>query len=83
MRGRDAVRDPGVTDLALGPDQALRHRRLRHQERPGDLGGRETCQRAQRQRDLSVDCECRVTTREDQPETVIGDAAVVARVGAR
>ena len=41
VRSRDAVRDLRLTDLALRPRQPLGHRRLRHQERPGDLGGRQ------------------------------------------
>src|SRR6266536_5604351 len=38
MGGRDSERDAGVADLALGADQALGHRVLRHQERPGGSG---------------------------------------------
>jgi hypothetical protein len=38
------VRDPGVADLGLGPDQALGHRRFGDQERVGDLPGREPAQ---------------------------------------
>ena len=47
---RHAVRDPGVADLALGPDQALGQGRLRDEEGPGDLGRRQAAERAQGQR---------------------------------
>ena len=43
---RDAIGDPGVADLALGPDQALGKGRLGDEERPGDLrawSGRPAC----------------------------------------
>ena len=79
MRGRDAVRDAGVVDLALGPHEALRHRRLGHEERAGDLGRGEAGERAQRERDLRLDRQRRVAAREDQAEPVVGDAAVVDR----
>ena len=46
---RNPVRDAGVLDLAARPHQPLRHRGLRHEERPRDLGDRETGDRAQRQ----------------------------------
>ncbi|HEY3149298.1 MAG TPA: hypothetical protein VGJ75_23245, partial [Dongiaceae bacterium] len=49
-----AVRDVGGHDLALRPDDALRHRRLGDQERGGDLLGRETGDRAQGERDLRL-----------------------------
>ena len=49
---RNAVRDPGVADLALGADQALRHRRLGNEERARDLRGAEPAEEAQRERDL-------------------------------
>jgi hypothetical protein len=41
---RDAVGDPGVADLALGPDQPLRHGRLSDQEGARDLRGAEPAQ---------------------------------------
>ena len=77
VRRRDAVRDAGVADLVLGPHEPLRHRRLGHEERACDLGGREPGERAQRQRDLRLDRQRRVAAREDQPQAVVLDAAVV------
>ena len=77
MRGRHPVRDAGVADLVLRAHEPLRHRRLRHQERASDLGGGQPGERAQRQRDLRVDRERRVAAREDQPQAVVFDAAVV------
>ncbi len=67
----DAVGDVGVADLALGPDQPLRHRRLRHEEGAGDLVGLQTSEQAQRQRDLDVRRQRRVAAREDQPQAVV------------
>ena len=72
---RHAVGDPGVADLALRPDQPLREGRLRDQERPRDLGGREAAERAQRQRDPAVHRQRRMAAREDQPQLIVRDRA--------
>ena len=40
VRRRYAKRDAGRFDLVLRADESLRHRRLRHEERAGDLVGR-------------------------------------------
>ena len=53
--GRHPERDPGGLDLALGPHQPLRHRRLGDQEGAGDLVGRQAAERAQGERDLRVE----------------------------
>jgi hypothetical protein len=53
-RVRDPVRDAGVADLGLGPDDALGDGRLGDQEAPRDLGGRQAAQRPQGQRDLGA-----------------------------
>ena len=76
VRGRDAVRDARVADLALGPHEALRHRRLGHEERPCDLGRGEPDKRAQRERDLCLARQRGMAAREDQPQAVVLDAAV-------
>ena len=47
-----AERDAAVLDALLGPADAPGHGRLRHQERPGDLGGGQAADRPQGQRDL-------------------------------
>ena len=57
--GRDAIRDPRLADLALGPDEALGQGRLGDEEGAGDLGCREAAERPQRQRDLRVEGEGR------------------------
>ena len=67
----DLERDRGLADLALGAHQALRHGRLRHQERRSDLGSGETADRPERQRDTHTDVECRVTAHEDEAQLVI------------
>ena len=71
----DAVGDPGVADLLLGPDQALSQGRLRDEERPGDLRGRQPTQRPQGQRDLGLDREGRVAAGEDEAQAIVGDRA--------
>ena len=71
--GRDAVGGVVVAQLALGPHDPLRHRRLRHQERRGDLRRVEPSQQAERERDLRVGGERRVAAEEHQAELVVGD----------
>ncbi len=65
--------DPCGLDLALGSHQSLRHRGLGHQEGARDLDGRQASERPQHQRDLRVDGECRVTTGEDELESLVGE----------
>ena len=78
--GRDAVGDRGLRDLALGADEALGHRRLGHEERARDLGRRQAAERAQRQGDARLDRERRVTAREDEPQPVVRDGALLRGV---
>ena len=66
-----AVRDPRVADLALGPDEPLRHGRLGDQEGPRDLGRGQAAQQAQRQRHLGGRGQRRVTAGEDEAEPVV------------
>ncbi len=68
---RHPVRDAGVADLVLGAHQPLGHRRLGHQERPGDLGGGQPAQQTQRQGHLRGGGQRRVTAGEDQPQPVV------------
>ena len=77
VRGRHAERDAGGRDLALRAHQPLRHRRLGHEERAGDLVGREAAQGAQRQRDLRVDRERRMAAGEQQLEPLVGKRRLV------
>ena len=62
-----------VAQLALRPDDPLGDRRLGHEERAGDLGGVETAEQPQRERDLRVGGERRVAAEEHEPELVVGD----------
>ena len=71
----NAERDPRVADLALGPHQPLRHRRLGDEERTRDLGGGEPGEGAQGQRHARVERERGMAAREDQPQAVVGDAS--------
>ena len=68
---RDAVGDVGGADLALGPHEALRHRRFGDEERPGDLLGLEAAEEAERERRLGARGQRRVAAGEDQPEAVV------------
>ena len=69
--------DAGVADLALGPDEPLRHGRLGHEEGPGDLGRRHAGQRAQGQRHLRLEGQRRVAAGEHQAEPVVGHLVLV------
>ena len=80
MRGRHAERNPGCLDLALRPHEPLRHRRLRHEERPRDLVRRQAAERSQRQRDLRVERERGMAAREDELEPLVTDRRVVQLV---
>ena len=73
VRGRNLVRDAGLADLALRPDEALGERRLGHEEGASDLGRREPAERAQGQGDRGLGRERRVAAGEDQPELVVRD----------
>ena len=64
--------NPGVTDLALGPDQPLGHGRLGHEKGPGDLVRRHARQRAQGQCHLRLERQCGVAAREHQAQPVVG-----------
>ena len=74
---RDAERDPGRPDLALRAHEPLRHRRLGDEERARDLVRPEPAQRAQRQRDLGIERERRMTAGEDELEPLVGDRRLV------
>ena len=80
LGGRDTVGDRRLPDLALGPNEALGHRRLRDEEGTGDLAGREAAEGLQRQRNSRVHPQGRVAAREDQPQPVVGDPAHVRLV---
>jgi hypothetical protein len=81
--GRDAEGDAGVADLPLRAHEPLRHRRLRHEERPRDLARLEPAERAQRERDLRVDRKRGMAAGEDEAQALVGDGGVVHRLRVR
>ena len=76
MRRRDPERDSRGLDLALGPHDPLRHRRLRHEEGARDLAGRQPAHGAQRERHLDLGRERRVAAGEDQLQALIWEGGV-------
>ena len=68
----DPQRNAGGSDLALGPHDALRDRRLGRQGRARDLRGREAADRPQRQRELRVGRERGMAASEQQREPLVG-----------
>ena len=68
---RHAIRDAGIVDLALGPDEPLGKRRLRDEEGPRDLRCREPAEGPERERDATVHRQCRMAAGEDQPQSVV------------
>ncbi len=77
---RHPVGDPRVADLALGPDNPLRHRRLGHQEGAGDLARGEPAEQPQRERHLRARRERRMAAGEDQPEPIVVHGALLGHV---
>ena len=77
VRGRYAKRDPGGLDLLLRPDEPLRHRRFGDEERAGDLLRRQAAERPQRERDLGLERERRMTAGEDELEALVGNRRLV------
>ena len=75
LRLGHGVGNAGVADLALGADQALRHRRRRHQKGARDLVGLEAAERAERQRDLRLERQRGMAAGEDQAKAIVGDLA--------
>jgi hypothetical protein len=74
-----AVRDPGVADLRLGADQALRHGRLGDEEGAGDLGCGEAAEQAQGQGDPGLRREGGMAAGEDQTEAFVAHGALLGR----
>ena len=77
MLGRHAQRDAGVADLPLRSHEPLGERRLGNEEAARDLRRRETADEAQRQRDLCLGGERRMTAREDQLQAFVGDNSLL------
>jgi hypothetical protein len=82
-RGRHAVGDARIADLALGAHQPLRHRRLGHQERARDLRRGQPAQQAQRQGHLRAAPQRGVAAREDEPQAVVLQRPLLGLVLAR
>ena len=70
-RGRDAEIGPGLDDRLLGPADPLRHGRLRHAERRGDLRRRQAADRTQGQRDLAGRRQRGMAAAEQQGQRVV------------
>ena len=63
--------------MRLRAHQALRHRRLRHEECAGDLVRRKAAEGPQRERDLGVERQRGVTAGEDELQSLVGDLRLV------
>ncbi len=74
-----AVGDPGVADLPLGPDQTLGHGGLRHQEGPPDLRGGEPAQESQGQCHLGGRGQGGMAAREDQSQSFVSHGPLLRR----
>ena len=77
----DDVRNSGISNLALGADQPLRHGRRRDQKCPRDLIGSEAAKGSQGQRNLGLQGKRRVAAGENQAKPVVRNfAAIVIRL---
>ena len=68
---RHLIRDTGIADLGFRAHQPLRHGLFRDQKGLGDLRGRQSTDRAQRQSNLSLFRQGRMAAGEDQPQDVV------------
>jgi hypothetical protein len=75
--GRHPVGDAGVADLVLRPHQALRHRRLGHQEGVRDLRGGQAADQPQRQRDAGGRRQGGVAAGEQHAQPVVAHGALL------
>jgi hypothetical protein len=80
LRRGNPVRDTGVADLLLGPGDALGSGRGRDQEGRRDLLHLQSGHRAQGQRHAGLERQGRVTTREQQAQTIVR-SSVLNRAG--
>ena len=76
VRARYRERDMRGRQRPLRPHDALRHGRLRHQVRPGDLPRRQPAKQPQGQRHPRVGGEHGMTGREDEPQKVVIERVV-------
>ena len=75
--GGHAEGDARGADLALGPDEPLRHRRLGYEKGVRDLGRRQAADLAKGERDPTLRREGRVAAREHEREPVVRDCGYV------
>ena len=71
----DRQGDAGIPNLALRAHDPLRDGRLGDQQGRGDLVGRQAAHQAQRERDLRLGCQRRVTAEQDEPQPFVTDAS--------
>ncbi len=74
---RNAVGNASLANLVFATHQTLRQRRRGDQKTPGDGGGTQSAHFAQRQGDLDIRRQRRVTAGKNQAQTIVINAAVV------
>src|SRR6185437_10426074 len=79
---RNLIRNSRVPDLVLRAHYALRKRRCRYEKGARYLFRRESAHGPERERNLCLDCQRRVTAREDESQSVVGNLIVIATVNA-
>ena len=82
LRTRNLERNARFGKRPLRTHDSLRNRRFRHDERAGDLVGRQPSEQAQRQRNPCFRREQRVAGNEHQPQQVVADVIVEGRIDA-
>jgi hypothetical protein len=80
FRRWDPERNTRRLDLALGAYQALSHRGLGHEKGAGQFVGRQSAERPQRQRDLRLERQRRMTAGKDQLQAFVGKARLSHRI---
>ncbi len=81
LRSRHFERHPGLRDLALGTNQALRERWLCKQEGSRDLARRQSAHESQRQRRARIGRNRRMTAHEDQAQALVRNRRPLVRHG--
>ncbi len=76
-RRRHLVRDAGIPDFCLGPDDTLGKRGCSGKECPGDLLGCQPAYFAQGKRHLGIGRESGMTAGKDKPEAVVLDPLAI------
>src|SRR4029079_8010811 len=73
---RHLERDARLGERPLRADDPLRDRRLRDEERAGDLLGRQAAEEAQRERHARLEREDRVARHEDEAQEIVAEVLV-------